>query len=84
MISVIIPVYNIEKYISQCIDSLLTQTMQDLEILLIDDGSTDCSGTICRTYAASHDNIYYFYQENSGVSAARNLGLSRAAGEWVL
>ncbi|MCD8232305.1 MAG: glycosyltransferase [Clostridiales bacterium] len=84
MISVIVPVYNIEKHISQCIDSLLTQTMRDLEILLIDDGSTDRSGEICRCYAASHENIRYFHQENRGVSAARNFGLSHAAGKWIL
>ncbi|MCD8218207.1 MAG: glycosyltransferase [Clostridiales bacterium] len=84
MISIIVPVYNIEKHISQCIDSLLLQTIRDPEILLVDDGSTDCSGEICRTYAAAHDNISYFRQENCGVSAARNLGLSHAAGEWIL
>lgn len=84
MISVIVPVYNLEKYISRCIDSLLAQTDPNLEILLIDDGSTDRSGEICRRYAELHPAIRYFHQDNRGVSAARNLGLAHAAGEWVL
>lgn len=84
MISVIVPVYNVETYLSQCIDSILAQTYRDLEILLIDDGSTDQSGHICDAYQAKDERISVFHTENHGLSAARNLGLDHASGAYIL
>lgn len=82
-ISVIVPVYNVEKYLSRCIDSILEQTFKDFELLLIDDGSKDSSGKICDEYAKKDKHIRVFHKENGGVSSARNLGLNLAVGEWV-
>lgn len=82
-ISVIVPVYNTEKYLHRCIDSILAQTFTDFELLLIDDGSKDSSGTICDEYAAKDARVRVFHKENGGVSSARNLGLDCAIGEWV-
>lgn len=82
-ISVIIPVYNTEQYLHRCIDSVLAQTYQDFELLLIDDGSKDSSGTICDEYAAKDARVRVFHKENGGVSSTRNLGLDHARGEWV-
>lgn len=81
LVSVIIPVYNCEKYIERCINSLLEQTYNNIEIIVVDDGSTDCSGAICQKY--SHNNLIYNCQKNSGPSAARNKGLSLMSGEYV-
>ena len=83
IISVIIPVYNTEKYLHRCIDSVLAQTYKDFELLLIDDGSKDSSGTICDEYAAQDARVRVFHKENGGVSSARNVGLNHAQGEWV-
>ncbi len=83
MISVIVPVYNVEPYLAGCLDSILSQTYRDLEILLIDDGSTDRGGTICDEYAAKDPRIRVFHTENRGLSAARNRGLDEAKGEYV-
>lgn len=83
-ISVIVPVYNVEKYLSRCIDSILAQTFTDFELLLIDDGSKDKSGNICDEYAKKDSRIRVFHKENGGVSSARNLGLDNAEGEWIL
>ena len=82
-ISVIIPVYNAEKYLHRCIDSILAQSFTDFELLLIDDGSKDNSGTICDEYAAKDSRVRVFHKENGGVSSARNLGLDNAQGEWI-
>ena len=82
-ISVIVPVYNVEKYLPKCIDSILAQTFTNFELLLINDGSKDSSGTICDEYAAKDSRIQVFHKENGGVSAARNLGLDNAKGEWI-
>lgn len=82
-VSVIIPVYNAEKYLRECIDSVLAQTFVDFEVLLINDGSTDGSGKICDEYAKKDKRIKVFHQENGGVSSARNLGLDNAKGEWI-
>ena len=82
-ISVIIPVYNAEKYLCRCIDSILAQTYKDFELLLIDDGSKDSSGTICDEYAAQDARVRVFHKENGGVSSARNVGLDHARGEWI-
>lgn len=83
MISVIVPVYNVEPYLRKCLDSILNQTYRDLEILVIDDGSTDGSGKICDEYAGKDDRIKVLHTENKGLSAARNLGLDNAKGEWI-
>ena len=82
-ISVIVPVYNTEKYLRRCIDSVLAQTYQDFELLLIDDGSKDSSGAICDEYAAQDARVKVFHKENGGVSSARNVGLDNARGEWI-
>lgn len=82
-ISIIVPVYNVDKYLHKCIDSILAQTFTDFELLLIDDGSKDKSGAICDGYAAKDSRVRVFHKENGGVSSARNLGLDNAEGEWV-
>ena len=83
MISIIVPVYNVEPYLRKCLDSIVGQTYRDLEILVIDDGSTDCSGKICDEYAELDGRIKVFHTENRGLSAARNLGLNNAAGDYI-
>lgn len=83
MISVIVPVYNAEKYLHRCVDSILVQSYTDFELLLIDDGSTDGSGAICDDYAAKDNRVCVFHKENGGVSSARNVGLDNAKGEYV-
>ena len=83
MISIIIPVYNVEQYLQECLDSILSQTYSDFEVILVDDGSPDNSGMICDEYARKNDRIRVIHQKNSGVSAARNKGLDNAKGEWV-
>ena len=82
-ISVIVPVYNVERYLARCIDSILAQTFMDFELILIDDGSPDNSGRICDEYAAKDARIRVFHQENGGVSSARNHGIDAALGEYV-
>lgn len=83
-ISVIVPVYKAEKYLHRCVDSILAQTFTDFELILVDDGSPDYSGTICDEYAAKDERIRVFHQTNSGVSTARNKGLDAMNGEYVL
>lgn len=83
-ISVIVPVYNVEKYLRCCIDSILAQTFTDIEVLLVDDGSTDSSGAICDEYAEKDSRVRVFHKENGGVSSARNLGLDGAIGKWIM
>lgn len=82
-ISVIVPVYNAARYLHRCVDSILSQTFTDFELLLINDGSKDSSGTICDEYAAKDPRVRVFHKENGGVSSARNLGLDNARGEWI-
>lgn len=83
-ISVIVPVYNAEKYIRRCLDSLLAQTFRDFEIILIDDGSPDGSGAICDGYSATDSRIRVIHQENKGVSLARQCGIDHARGEYTI
>ena len=83
LVSVIVPVYNSEEYLHQCIDSILNQTYTNIELLLINDGSQDRSGEICDEFAEKDERIRVFYQKNRGVSSARNLGLNNANGKWV-
>lgn len=82
-ISVIVPVYNVERLLQRCIDSILAQTFTDFELLLIDDGSKDKSGEICDEYAAKDSRIRVFHKQNGGVSTARNLGINKAQGQWI-
>lgn len=83
-ISIIVPVYRVEKYLSQCIESIITQTYTNFELLLIDDGSPDLSGKICDEYAEKDRRVRVYHKTNSGVSDTRNVGLKKARGEWIL
>lgn len=83
MISIIVPIYNVEPYIEKCIDSLIAQTYKDIEIILVDDGSPDRCGEICDQYAKTDKRIVVIHQNNQGVSAARNAGLNAAKGEYI-
>lgn len=83
LISVIVPVFNTERYLRECLDSLLGQTYKNLEFILVDDGSSDNSWAICSEYQARDNRIRAFRKEHSGVSATRNFGLERASGEFV-
>lgn len=82
-LSVIIPVYNVENHLRKCLDSILNQTFKDLELILVNDGSTDGSATICEEYAEKDTRIKVIHQANSGVSAARNKGIGVATGEYL-
>lgn len=84
MVSIIVPVYNSSKYLRKCIDSILEQSYKELEILLIDDGSTDDSRTICEKYASDDVRVIYKRKKNGGVSSARNQGLALAKGEYII
>ena len=79
LVSVIVPVYKVEKYIHRCVDSILSQTFRQFELILVDDGSPDNCSTICEEYALVDDRIRVIHRENGGLSAARNSGI-----EWVL
>ncbi len=84
LVSVVVPVYNVEHYVQQCVESLVAQDYPNLEIVLVDDGSTDSSGEVCDRLAAAHDHrVRCFHKENGGLSDARNFGLDRARGEWI-
>ncbi len=83
-LSIIIPVYNLELYLKKCLDSVVVQNSEEMEILLLDDGSTDGSGNICDEYAQRYDNIKVYHKENEGLSATRNLGIKKAGGEYIL
>ena len=83
LISVIVPVYNVEKYLSKCVESILAQTYKDLEIILVDDGSPDNCGAMCDEYAKRDSRVRVIHKENGGVSSARNLGIDAAHGEYI-
>ena len=83
LLTVVIPVYNVEKYLKRCIDSILIQEWKNYDILLVDDGSTDNSPQICEDYAKAYDIISVIHKENGGLSEARNTGISNAEGEYV-
>lgn len=83
MISIVVPVYNVKRYLAECVESILMQNYKDWELLLVDDGSLDGSSSICDGYASSDSRIYVIHQVNSGVAAARNRGLDEAKGEWI-
>ncbi len=84
LLSIIIPMYNLEQYISYCLDSIVSQIRENVEIILIDDGSKDKTKEICNSYCEKYSYIKYFYQDNAGVSVARNNGLKRAIGDYIL
>lgn len=82
-ISIIIPIYNAEQYLRRCLDSILAQTYPFKELILVDDGSKDCSGEICDVYALKDNRIKVFHNENVGASAARNFGICKASGDYI-
>lgn len=82
--SLILPVYNVEKYVKRCVNSLLRQEYTDYEIILVDDGSTDSSGSMCDKLADKNNNIFAYHKENGGLSDARNYGMDRAKGNYIL
>ncbi len=84
LVSIIVPIYNAERFLDRCINSIVLQTYQNIELLLIDDGSTDSSAKICMSWANKDKRIKYYYQNNAGVSAARNLGLETYTGEYLM
>ena len=83
-LSIIIPVYNVEQYLQNCVQSVITQTYQDLQVILVNDGSTDSSGILCDQLAQQDSRIQVVHKENGGLSDARNAGLRVATGEYVL
>ena len=84
LISIIVPVYNVEKYIHQCVDSVINQTYKNIEIILVDDGSPDNCGRICDEYAAKDSRIKVIHKANGGLSDARNHGIEAAKGDWLM
>lgn len=84
LISIIVPIYNVEKYLDECIQSIISQTFTDVEIILVDDGSTDSSQKICEQYTGSSCRIRLYNKPNGGLSSARNYGLDRANGKYVI
>lgn len=83
MISVVVPVYNLEKYIAECLDSILAQTYRDIEVVVVDDGSSDSSAEIIRRYAEKDSRVHPVFKKNGGVTDARMRGLSECSGEWI-
>lgn len=83
LVSVVIPVYNVSRYLPQCLDSVISQTYRNLEILIVDDGSTDDSGDICDRYANGDDRIRVFHTPNGGIASARNLALENVKGQYI-
>lgn len=84
LVSVIVPIYNTEKYLRECVDSIVNQTYERLDIILVDDGSTDASGKICDEYAKKDNRIHVIHEENGGNGRARNAGLENIKGQWII
>ncbi len=84
LISVIVPVYNVEKYLPKCVDSIMKQTLNDIEIILVDDGSTDFSGDLCDEFSREDNRICVIHKENGGASSARNAGIESAKGKYLM
>ena len=83
LLSIIIPVYNVEKYLNECVDSVLMQLTEECEIILVDDGSTDSSGDICQWYALNNSQVRVVRKDNGGLSSARNSGMKIAKGKYI-
>ena len=83
-VSVIVPIYNVEKYLKSCLDSIVAQSYKNFEVILVDDGSPDNCGKICDAYAMKYDFIRVVHQKNQGVSAARNNGIKKSHGVYIL
>lgn len=83
LVSVIVPVYNVEEYLARCVDSILTQSYRNLEVILVDDGAKDSSGMICDDYAGKDPRVRVIHKENGGLSSARNAGIDVARGDWL-
>lgn len=84
MISIIIPVYNVQDYLHYAMESLIRQTYKNFEVILVNDGSTDNSGELCNWYAENHENVYVFHKKNGGLSDARNFGVEKASSDWIV
>ena len=84
LVSIIVPIYNVDEYLRQCIESLVNQTYKNIEIILVDDGSTDNSGRICDEYLNTDKRIHVIHKENGGSSSARRAGISSASGEYIM
>ena len=82
--SIVIPVYNVEKYLNECVDSILSQSFKDFELILVDDGAKDSSGKICDEYAEKDNRVKVIHKENGGLSDARNVGTAQASGEYIV
>ena len=82
-VSIVIPIYNVEKYLDRCIKSVVNQTYSNLEIILVDDGSTDSSGSLCDLWAKNDKRIYVIHKQNAGLGMARNSGLELSTGEYI-
>ena len=82
-ISIIVPIYNCERYLARCLDSIKSQTYENIEVIMVDDGSSDGSAEIAESYAKKDDRFHYYYKENGGVSSARNYALDNATGEYI-
>lgn len=83
LLSVVVPVYNVEEYLARCVDSILNQTYRNLEVILVDDGATDSSGSICDDFAAKDSRVRVIHKKNGGLSSARNAGIDMASGEYI-
>lgn len=83
-VSIIVPVYHVEKYLRRCLDSILGQSFDDFELILVNDGGNECETALCEEYAGKDARIVYLHQENAGLSAARNAGLDICRGEWIM
>ena len=84
LVSIVVPVYNVEKYLERCVDSLINQTYKNIEIILVDDGATDNSGELCDKLLFKDSRIKVFHKLNGGLSDARNYGINQATGEYLL
>ena len=82
-LSVIVPIYNAEQYLEECLDSIMQQTFKDYEVILVNDGATDRSPQICQEYADQYDNVHLVNKENGGLVSARKAGLAKACGEYI-
>lgn len=83
-ISVIVPIYNVEEYLAECLDSILNQTKKEFEVIMVDDGSTDSSGEIAKSYAEKYPNFHYLYKENNGLGCARNYGVAHSDSKYII